>query len=74
LHDYVLRAFWESDVYDDQDDIDYHSKRAVSELDRGLISQSMEAARAHLRLSSLHFERARELSGRLYSSTPPLSM
>jgi hypothetical protein len=61
-------------VYDDQDDIDYHSKRAVSELDRGLISQSMEAARAHLRLSSLHFERARELSGRLYSSRPPLSM
>ncbi|WP_324749144.1 hypothetical protein SH591_10890 [Sphingomonas sp. LY54] len=61
-------------MYDDQDDIEYHSKRAISELDRGLISQSMEAARAHLQLSSLHFERARELSGTHCSSRPPLSM
>ena len=64
----------ESNVHDDQQDIDYHSKRAVAELDRGLVSQSIEAARAHLRLSSLHFDRARELSGTHCSNRPPLSM
>ncbi|SMF61142.1 hypothetical protein [Allosphingosinicella indica] len=61
-------------MYGDQDDIDYHSKRAISELDKGLICQSMEAARAHLRLSSLHFERVRELSGKHCTNRPPLSM
>ena len=64
----------EGKVHDDQQDIDYHSKRAISELDRGLNSQSIAAARAHLRLSSLHFERARELSGTRGRSRPPLSM
>lgn len=62
------------DARDRQNDIDYHSERAMWELDRGLISQSIRAARAHLELSSLHFERARALSGAVVSDRPPLSM
>ena len=55
-----------------QDQIDYHSKRAMKELDLGLMAVSIPAARAHLKLSSLHLQRARELSGRL--GPPPLHM
>ena len=70
----IIRILEEGDVYDDQNNIDYHSARAISELDKGLISQSVEVARAHLRLSSLHYERVRELSGKLCNTRPPLSM
>jgi len=45
------------------DDIDYHRQRASRELNQGLASSSIPAARAHLRLSSLHFQRLRELEG-----------
>ena len=45
------------------DDINYHRQRASRELNQGLASSSIPAARAHLRLSSLHFQRLRELEG-----------
>jgi hypothetical protein len=45
------------------DQISYHSSRAMRELDLGLIAKSVPAARAHLRLSSLHLDRLRELKG-----------
>ena len=48
----------------DQDAIIYHAQRATRELDLGLIAGSLPAARAHLKLSSLHFERVRQLQGR----------
>jgi len=43
------------------DDINYHRQRASQELSLGLASGSVVVARAHLGLSSLHFERLREL-------------
>ena len=46
-----------------EDQIAYHSKRAMKELDLGLMAGSIPAARAHMQLSSLHLQRARELSG-----------
>ncbi|NNM77084.1 hypothetical protein HJG53_09240 [Sphingomonas sp. ID1715] len=46
----------------DPDQINYHSTRAAAELDRGLTTQVLPAARAHLRLASLHFERVRQLA------------
>ena len=42
-------------------DITYHRSRASRELNLGLASGSLPAARAHLKLSSLHFQRVREL-------------
>jgi hypothetical protein len=42
-------------------DIQYHQARAARELDMGLSTDCMNAARAHLQLSSLHLQRAREL-------------
>jgi len=44
-------------------DIAYHRDRASRELNIGLSSGSLPAARAHLRLSSLHFQRVRDLEG-----------
>jgi hypothetical protein len=46
-----------------EDELSYHRQRAADELNLGLSSDSMPVARAHLRLSSLHFERAREIGG-----------
>lgn len=43
--------------------IAYHSERAMRELDLGLIASSTAAAKAHLKLSSLHLARVRELGG-----------
>jgi hypothetical protein len=43
------------------DDQAYHSERALRELDLGLTSSSMPAARAHLQLSSLHREKVMEI-------------
>ncbi len=43
--------------------IDYHRERASQELNLGLTTTCMAAARAHLRLSSLHMERVRMLQG-----------
>ena len=45
------------------DDIAYHRDRATRELNIGLSSASLTAARAHLKLSSLHFQRLRDLEG-----------
>jgi len=42
--------------------IAYHAQRAVRELNRGLGTSNIRAARAHLKLSLLHRERARSLS------------
>jgi hypothetical protein len=44
-------------------DIAYHRDRATRELNIGLASASLSAARAHLKLSSLHFQRLRDLEG-----------
>lgn len=44
------------------DEADYHSKRALCELDLGLTAKAIAAGRAHLKLASLHMARVRELS------------
>jgi hypothetical protein len=43
------------------DEIDYHRRRALRELDLGIGAESSEAARAHLELSSLHLKRMEAL-------------
>jgi hypothetical protein len=45
-----------------KEEMKFHSDRAVAELDLGLHSRSVEAARAHYDLSALHFQKMRELS------------
>lgn len=45
------------------EDIDYHRRRALRELDLGLVAGTSAAARAHLELSSLHMRRMLELKG-----------
>jgi hypothetical protein len=55
--------------------IEYHSSRATEELDRGLTTNGLAAARAHLGLATLHFDRLRSLtvsSG--HKLSPPLQM
>jgi hypothetical protein len=54
-----------------KDDIEYHRARASHELDLGLTSKSMAAARSHLKLSSLHMERLRQLAGHDALAQPP---
>jgi hypothetical protein len=51
------------------DEIEYHQTRAARELDMGLSTNCLNAARAHLQLSTLHFRRAREL--RATRENPP---
>lgn len=46
-----------------RDALSYHTQRATSELDLGLIAVDSPAARAHLKLASMHLQRVRELSG-----------
>ena len=53
------------------DDVNYHRQRAADELNLGLTASATPVARAHLRLSSLHFEKARELSGQPQASDRP---
>jgi hypothetical protein len=43
------------------DDITFHSKRAMVELDMATRAASTPAARAHFSLSTLHLERMRRL-------------
>ena len=45
------------------DALNYHSARATREFDLGLTAESSSAARAHLKLASMHMERMRELTG-----------
>lgn len=57
------------------EDIAYHRDRARHELDIGLTSESLAAARAHLKLSSLHWQRLKELEGsQRQKDQPPLVM
>ena len=44
-----------------EDDIRYHSRRALNELNLGLTSENAEVSRAHLKLSKLHSRRLRSL-------------
>lgn len=44
-----------------QDNIKFHSQRAMAELDLALSAASQAAARAHFDLSTLHLERMRSL-------------
>lgn len=44
-----------------REQIDYHSKRAMTELDMSLRAGSLLASRAHARLSALHLERLKAL-------------
>ncbi len=57
-----------------EEQIEYHSQRAIGELDRGLVAASVPAARAHLQLSSLHLTRMRELRGSSKRQDPPAKM
>jgi hypothetical protein len=43
------------------DEITFHSKRAMAELDMATRAASVPAARAHFNLSTLHLERMRQL-------------
>jgi hypothetical protein len=45
-----------------QDEVKFHSDRAMAEIDMASRSLDRSAAEAHLRLSSLHLERVRALS------------
>jgi hypothetical protein len=56
------------------DDSNYHSSRAMQELDRGLTARSAAAARAHLQLSSLHLQRAMTLERETPRPKPPCIM
>lgn len=53
-----------------REEIEYHRTRARRELNLGLTSSSIPAARAHLRLSSLHLERLRALEGYVCAEPP----
>jgi|GraSoiStandDraft_59_1057299.scaffolds.fasta_scaffold163920_2 hypothetical protein len=56
----------------DSAEADYHRERALRELNAGLGASCSPSARAHLRLSTLHMQRARELGATL--PPPPLIM
>lgn len=45
------------------DDIQFHSERAMAELDLALRAGCLDAARAHFSLSALHVEKMRALGG-----------
>ncbi|SFR80491.1 hypothetical protein [Sphingomonas jatrophae] len=44
----------------DDDRRSFHQKRATEEFDRAIRTSNMEASRAHMKLSALHFEAASE--------------
>jgi hypothetical protein len=54
-----------------EEQVTYHSERSTRELQMGLIASSTQAARAHLALSSLHLQRAREAQGAPEHIRPP---
>ena len=56
------------------DQAEYHEHRAAHELSLGLTAKSIQAARAHLQLSSMHRERLRALAGHSGMTKPPLVM
>jgi hypothetical protein len=55
-------------------DLHYHRERATRELDMGLVATTMAAARAHLKLASMHMDRVRELATSSVEARPPLTM
>lgn len=57
-----------------EETIGYHSKRAMQEMDQGLIASNPCASRAHLRLSSLHMQKALALADRKTRPRPPFVM
>jgi hypothetical protein len=54
-----------------QDDVRFHSERAMAELDSALRAANAPSARAHFTLSALHFQRIRTLSETL---KPPFTL
>jgi len=52
-----------------QDELKFHSDRAMAEIDMASRSLDHTAAQAHLRLSALHLDRVRALSGAGVSSS-----
>jgi hypothetical protein len=57
-----------------QDDVKFHSDRAMAEIDLARKSRDRNAAEAHLRLSSLHLDRVRALSGASAPASPSLKL
>ena len=55
----------------DHDPLEFHRRRASQELHIGLLATDPAIARAHLKLSSLHFQKVRDLK-RSGDSLPPL--
>jgi hypothetical protein len=56
----------------DEQKIEYHSERAMAELDLALSAKCHEASQAHFGLSALHLDRMRDLKNhveRLESAT-----
>jgi hypothetical protein len=53
-----------------ENQIQYHAQRAMRELDQGLAATPAAAAQAHMKLSSLHLERMRDLQARLSEPQP----
>jgi hypothetical protein len=51
-----------------KDDIQFHSERAMAELDRALSASSAAAAQAHFSLSALHLQRMQAVG----EPVPPL--
>lgn len=58
----------------DEEQIAYHRARAARELNLGLACDCLAAARSHLKLSSLHFERAKRLNEGQAEARPPFIM
>jgi hypothetical protein len=57
-----------------QDEVKFHSDRAMAEIDMASRSLDRNAAEAHLRPSSLHLERVRALSGASAPASPTLKV
>ncbi len=54
--------------------LEFHSYRASVELHVGLTASNLAAARSHLNLSALHFQRVRQLQGTEKRAAPLLVM
>ncbi len=56
-----------------EDEIGYHSNRALAELDRARESADIHVARCHLKLAEQHLERMRSLCRESAANASPLS-
>lgn len=54
----------------EEEDLKYHSERALRELQLGLTAPSTSVARSHLQLSSLHMKRVVEMRGPRLGTRP----